>query len=118
VQRVSVGDRALFITDGTGGPTLPLQVAAIDRDASRVLVRPELAAHLGGHILTRDKNGQLVPERAIYRVTLALASALPADSPLQAQSWRGSVTVHVGWEAPGWRYVRQAAAVLVREIGF
>ncbi len=118
VQRVSVGDRALFITDGTGGPTLPLQVAAIDRDASRVLVRPELAAHLGGHILTRDKNGQLVPERAIYRVTLALASALPADSPLQAQSWRGSVTVHVGWEAPGWRYVRQAAAVLVREVGF
>lgn len=118
VQRVSVGDRALFITDGTGGPTLQLQVAAIDRDASRVLARPELAAHLGGHILTREKNGQLVPERAIYRVTLALASPLPADSPLQGQSWRGSVTVHVGWGAPGWRYARQALAVLVREIGF
>jgi hypothetical protein len=28
---------------------------------------------LGGHVLTREKAGQLVPERAVYRVLLDIA---------------------------------------------
>lgn len=116
VQRVVAGDTALFITDGASGPALRLHVAVVDRDASRLLPRPELAAQTGGHILTREKGGQLVPERAIYRVTLELEDHdLPA---LAGQSWRGHLTIHASWEAPAWRYLRQAAAVLVREAGF
>ena len=119
VRRVAAGDRAAFVTDGASGPVLGLTVQAIDRDASRTLPLAELSAAAGGHVLTRDQNGQPVPERAIYRVRLALdtpGGQVPAA--LAQQSWRGSVTVHARAEAPAWRYLRQAAAVLVRELGF
>lgn len=118
VQRVAAGDAALFITDGAQGSALRLRVLAVDRDAARVLPRPELAAQLGGHILAREKAGQLVPERAIYHVTLALQSPTPLPAALRQQSWRGTLTVHARWESPAWPYVRQALAVLVREAGF
>ena len=83
-----------------------------------MLARPELAAHLGGHILTREKGGQLVPERAIYHVTLALDPSTQTLADRANQSWRGKITLHVRWEAPAWPYVRHALAVLVREVGF
>ncbi|MEI8168092.1 MAG: HlyD family efflux transporter periplasmic adaptor subunit [Rhodoferax sp.] len=118
VQRVAPGDSALFITDGAQSSALRLQVLAVDRDAARVLPRAELAAHLGGHILTREKAGQLVPERAIYHVTLALEPASQSMAELLNQSWRGKLTIHARWEAPAWPYLRQAVAVLVREFGF
>ena len=80
-------------------------------------IQPELATAAGGHVMARDKQGQLVPEHAVYRVTLALAEgATPAV--LAGQSWRGTVTTHTRAEAPGLRYARQAGAVLVRELGF
>jgi putative peptide zinc metalloprotease protein len=118
IQRVFPGDAALFITDGVQNPALRLRVVAVDSDASRVLPRAELAAHLGGHILTREKGGQLIPERAIYHVTLAFESPTPAMKELAGHSWRGKLTIHAKWEAPGWHYLRQAFAVLVREVGF
>jgi putative peptide zinc metalloprotease protein len=118
VQRVAVGSRALFLCDSGACPALTLQVLAIDRDATRVLPRPELAAHLGGHILTREKAGQLVPERAIYHVSLGLAPSTALPPELATHSWRGKVTLHAQWEAPAWPYLRQALAVLVREAGF
>jgi putative peptide zinc metalloprotease protein len=117
VQRIAPGDRALFVTDGVSAPPLALTVLEVDRDATRVLPRPELATAAGGHVMARDKQGQLVPEHAVYRVTLALAEgATPAV--LAGQSWRGTVTIHARAEAPGLRYARQAGAVLVRELGF
>ena len=95
---------------------LRLRVVAVDEDASRVLPRPELAAHLGGHVLTREKAGQLVPERAIYRVTLEPQGPLPPE--WHPMSWRGHVTIHADWSAPASRYLKQGLAVLVREMGF
>jgi len=118
VQRVAAGDSAQFITDGLHGAMLQLTVRLVDRDASRFLPRSELAAHLGGHILTREKNGQMVPERAIYHVVLAVD---PSEETLKAfvqQSWRGKLTIHARWEAPAWPYLRQAMGVLIREAGF
>lgn len=116
VQRISVGDSALFVADGPGHHTLRLKVAAIDRDASRVLPRPELAAQLGGHVLTREKAGQLIPERSVYRVALEVPPGALDD--WGRLSWRGHLSIHARWEAPAWRYVRQATAVLIRELGF
>jgi putative peptide zinc metalloprotease protein len=118
VQRISPGDAALFITDGAQGPVLKLKVLSVDRDASRVLLRPELAAHLGGHVLTREKASQLIPERAIYRVMLEMDPASGVPEALTDQSWRGKLTIHGSWEAPAQRYFRQALAVLLREFGF
>ena len=118
VQRVAAGDAALFISEGGQNSVLHLRVVAVDRDSARVLPRAELAAQLGGHILTREKGGQLVPERAIYHVTLALDPSTQALAELAHQSWRGKLTLHARWEAPAWPYLRQALAVLVREVGF
>ena len=115
VRRIRHGDSALFITDAASGSVLHLQVTSIDQDASRQLPRAELAATMGGHVLTREKQGQQYPERAIYRVTLA--TTIPPDS-LRQQSWRGKLTIHGTWEPPLWRYLRQALAVLIRESGF
>ena len=117
MPRVKPGDQAVFITDGAATAALTLTVAEVDRDAARVLPRGELAAQAGGHILTREKSGQLLPERAIYRVTLSV-DAGQAPAALAQQSWRGTVTIHASSQAPGLRVMRQAAAVLVRELGF
>lgn len=118
VQRVQPGNFALFVTDAAQGTALHMCVVAVDKDASRVLPRAELAAHLGGHILTREKGGQLVPERAIYHVTLAIAPETQPLGDFAGHSWRGKLTIHAQWQAPAWPYLRQALAVLVREVGF
>ena len=58
----------------------------------------------------------LYPERPVYRVMLDVESA---DPPAQARqhSWRGRVSIHGDWEAPGAR-LRTAASVFWREAGF
>jgi putative peptide zinc metalloprotease protein len=119
VARVQTGDGALFLNDAATGPALRLRVQSVDRDATRVLPRSELAAHLGGHVLVRQQDQSLVPERAVYRVQLAVD---PEDhaalARLQQHSWRGHLSIHGQWKAPAGDYLRQAAAVLVREAGF
>lgn len=114
VRRIARGDRALFLPDGLAGPALRLTVASIDRDASRTLNEPELAALFGGDVLVREKNGVLYPEQAVYRVLLDADAELPATSP----AWRGRVAIAGEWEAPAWRFLRAAAGVARREAGF
>lgn len=115
VQRVQVGQKAFFTADSGTGERLQLTVSAIDRDAARILPRHELAGVFGGHLMTREKNGQLVPERAVYRVVLEVHD-LPTS--LRNHTWRGQLTVHAQWSSPIARYTKQALSVLVREFGF
>jgi putative peptide zinc metalloprotease protein len=115
VRRVRVGDAARFFPDGLEGGPVTLRVSAIEQDASHVLLRGELASQNGGSVLTRDKRGQLVPEQAVYRVTLDV------DGPAQrlaGHSWRGRVVIHGRWEAPVLVYLRAAMALVWRELGF
>ena len=118
VHRIRPGDEARFYPDGMGGRALDVTVKAIDPDASRVLTRPELSAQAGGHILTREKNGQLVPETAIYKVSLVLTDGAGSLGDLNRSSWRGQVTFSARSEAPALRYLKQIGAVLRREMGF
>ena len=118
VHRVRVGDTALFFTEGPDTQRIELTVNSIDQDGARTLPRAELSAQRGGHVLAREKAGQLVPEHAIYHVSLGLANSEKLPTELTAHSWRGKVTIHAQWEAPAWPYLRQALAVLVREAGF
>jgi putative peptide zinc metalloprotease protein len=115
VRRIQVGDQARFFVDGLEGPVLELAVNAIDQDASRVLFNGQLAAQVGGSIMTREKRGQLVPERSVYRVTLSVESEPGA---LAQQSWRGHVVIHGRWEAPGVTFLRSAMVLIWREMGF
>jgi putative peptide zinc metalloprotease protein len=114
VRRIARGDRALFIADGLGAPSLHLTVASIDRDASRTLGEPELASLSGGDVLVREKNGVLYPEHAVYRVVLDADDALPATNP----SWRGHVAIAGQWEVPAMQFLRNAISVGWREAGF
>ena len=115
VARLEVGQSAVFWPDSAPSQMLKLRVADIDRDAARQLPRRELASVLGGHVVTREKSGQLVPERAVYRVALEVADMPPA---MQELSWRGHLTIHAEWSSPAARYARQVLSVLVRETGF
>lgn len=114
VRRLHPGDRAVFIPDGLGGSALAARIAGIDRDASRTLSEPELAAPAGGHVLVREKGGVLYPEHAMYRVVLSVDTDLAPNSPL----WRGRVAIAGDWEAPVVNFLRAATTVAWRELGF
>lgn len=115
VRRIAVGDSARFFTDGLEGPVLALSVSAIDQDATRILLNGQLATQFGGSIMTRERLGQLVPERAVYRVTLNSSDDIGI---LARQSWRGQVVIHGQWEAPGVIFLRSALVLVWRELGF
>ena len=74
-----------------------------------------LAVQHGGSVLTRDQDGQLVPERAVYRVVL---QAPGEPGALAGHAWRGQVVIQGRWEAPAAQYLRSALALLWREAGF
>lgn len=116
IQHIHPGDAASFSADGSGIGALNMTVSSIDKDASHTLPRPELATVAGGHIPVREKAGQLNPERAIFRVVLAPVEEIPESASLMSR--RGEISIRGSWQVPAWRYVRQAAAVLVREVGF
>lgn len=115
VNRIEVGQQARFFADGLEGPVLSLTVRAIDQDAAHVLPNGQLAAQVGGSIMTREKHGQLVPERAVYRVSLSVENEVGS---LAQQSWRGHVVIHGRWEAPGLIFLRSAMVLIWRELGF
>jgi putative peptide zinc metalloprotease protein len=119
VARIEPQHRARFVAATGSGPSLGLTVTAIDRDATRALPRPELAAPHGGHVMVREQDGQLRPEQAVYRVQLAIdpADARQLATPGQ-HAWRGHLGIDAHHESPATRYLRQALAVLVRETGF
>lgn len=115
VRRIRLGDTGRFFADGMEGGALNLRISAIEQDASRVLSHGELAAQFGGSVMTREKHGQLVPDQAVYRVTLDVEGD---PERLKGHSWRGHIVIHGRWEAPGLVYLRAAMALLWRELGF
>jgi putative peptide zinc metalloprotease protein len=115
VARLEIGQSATFHSDSATSGMLRLSLAAIDKDASRLLPRKELSSALGGHILTREKNGQLTPERSVYRVIFNVEQ-MPEE--MMFQSWRGQVVINANWQIPIQKYIRHAASVFFREAGF
>lgn len=115
VTRIKPGDQGIFMLDSAVGPVLKLRVLSVEADATRVLPSGMLATQSGGHVLSREKGGQFFPERSVYRVALAVES--PLDE-LADRSWRGTVSIRGSWEVPAWRYLRNGAAVLLREASF
>jgi putative peptide zinc metalloprotease protein len=115
VRQIRPGQRGVFLTQGREGPVIEVEVVAIDADATRMLPDGRLAATTGGHILARERQQQVVPEFAVYRVVLAVKSPW---QELQAHIWRGDVTIRTDATSRLTRYVRHAVMVLLRETGF
>lgn len=117
IQRISIGDSAIFIADAGVGPVLDLTVRSVDQDASRTLSEAALSAAAGGMIQVRSMQGTLYPERPVYRVVLDVVTPLETDAVLQHR-WRGKVSIRGQWEAAAAQFVKTATSVFWREAGF
>jgi putative peptide zinc metalloprotease protein len=115
LARVREGAPARFYPEGPLAPAIAATVTTVETVNAAALDLPYLASVYDGPVAVReDAHGRLVPERAVYRVTLAPAGAVPAPERVR----RG--TVHVEGEARSLldRAWRAVAAVLIRESGF
>lgn len=115
VERVAVGDSGRFLPETPGLPARALKVARIDRDATRALPDAMLAVGHGGEVLVRERNGQLIPERAVYRVVLTVDTA---DGPAPTRVLRGAVVIYGKPKSLAGDFLRSGAALLVRESGW
>lgn len=113
IERISVGASGRFFPETAGQPVRALHVLRIDSDATRILPEPILAASYGGEILTRERNGQLFPDRALYRVVLTVD-----DGTSLTQAERGHVVINAEPRTLFTEFVENAAGVLIRESGF
>lgn len=115
LARVKPGNTARFRSETPDVASLDLTVTHIDRDATHILPSGILASTHGGALAVREKTRQIIPEQALYRVTLAPAQPY---APSQGQTLRGDVIID--GEAKPWaeNVLRSAAAFVVRESGF
>jgi putative peptide zinc metalloprotease protein len=115
IERIRLGDPARFFPEASGRGVVPVRVAGIDRDATRTLPEPQLALGHGGEIAVREKRGQLVPEQAVYRVTLK--ADVPADAR-RLPHLRGHAVIDAEARSLLGGVLRSAAAVVMREAGW
>jgi putative peptide zinc metalloprotease protein len=113
--RLSAGDRARFYPEAAGVAAVELTVTEVNRDASRQLSELLLASTHGGQIPVHTANNVMIPDRAIYGVTLA--ATRPADAAM-IQQLRGRVIVYGKAQTLFGEYFKTAAAVLIRESGW
>ncbi|MBT0963450.1 HlyD family efflux transporter periplasmic adaptor subunit [Denitromonas iodatirespirans] len=113
IERIATGAGGRFFPETPGKPVRALRVLRIDRDATRVLPEPMLAAPHGGEILTRERNGQLFPDRALYRVTLTVD-----DGEGLTHAERGHAVINAAPRTLFGEFLKNAAGVLIRESGF
>jgi putative peptide zinc metalloprotease protein len=119
LDRIAVGDTATFIAEADTRIEFPLRLTEIARASTRVLGEPALASTLGGPIAVRpqkqaEKQTDLVPDRTIYRLRLAVADGHPVPV---TRVLRGEVILRgeaISLVRRAWRY---ALAVVIRESG-
>ncbi|MGE5468494.1 MAG: HlyD family efflux transporter periplasmic adaptor subunit [Ignavibacteria bacterium] len=114
VERVSVGDGATFLPEAAGRGALSLRVEQVDHDATRALPEGLLASPHGGAIPARQSGNQVIPDRAVYRVSLRVLEPVPAETPFL----RGQVVIRGAPATLLGGYLRAAAGLLIKESGF
>jgi putative peptide zinc metalloprotease protein len=112
---VSTGMQANLYLEGLTGRSARLRVLGVEADATRSLTRPMLTSPFGGPVQARVVDGDLIPERAVFRVTFEAADLAPMAN---AQVRRGRVLVQAGAESLAGRWSRNALSVMWRELGF
>jgi putative peptide zinc metalloprotease protein len=114
VHRIAVGNTATFYPDGGFLSSLEARVTAIDRANTRLLPDAYLASRFGGAIPVHETpQGELVPERAVYRIVLAPEQGAAAP----ARVLRGRLVIKGSAESLAARTYRSVLAVLMRESG-
>jgi putative peptide zinc metalloprotease protein len=114
LDRIAVGDAATFRADADNRIAVALRVVEIARASTRTLAEPYLASTYGGPITVRmPRQNELVPDRTIYRVTLAPVG----DAPLPTRVLRGHVVLRGEAISIAQRTWRSIYAVVIRESG-
>jgi putative peptide zinc metalloprotease protein len=114
LDRIAVGDPASFFAEADSRIEFPLRLTEIARASTRLLADPALASTLGGPIAVRaQKQNELVPDRTIYRVTLAVADG---SAPV-GRMLRGEVILRGEAVSLARRIWRACLAVAIRESG-
>lgn len=108
ISRISVGSVASFFSHRVGEPVVA-KVAKIESDAANEIRVPAITAPFGGTILVREHNGKLVPEQALYKVTVRAKGRFPEGVHY------GTVSISGEPGSLGGRYLRSAVATIVRE---
>lgn len=116
IARIAPGDRGRFFPETLGEPVLDVVVESVDRDASRSLQEPMLAAPHGGRLLVRQQNQQLIPEQPVYKIRLKVATEVNARH-LQGER-RGTVVVHGRPESLLGPFLRNLISLTIREVSF
>jgi len=119
LDRITVGDAASFVAEADTRIAFPLRLTEIARASTTVLPDPALASTMGGPIAVRpqkqnEKQNELVPDRTLYRVRLALAEGHPAPV---TRILRGQVILRGEAVSLARRLWRFALAVVIRESG-
>lgn len=115
VHLVKPGFAARFYPEGRADDALPLTVVNVELDATRLLAHPMLSSVAGGDVQARPVENDLVPEKAVYRVTLRADSVAPLGD---IRIRRGRVVIHAESESIAARLGRNTLSVLWRELGF
>jgi putative peptide zinc metalloprotease protein len=113
LERVKAGDWGRFIAETPGGENVWLEVERVDRDVSRVLTESMLSSIHGGEILSREKNNALIPEQALYRVSLRVIGNFNS-----AQALRGKVVIFAAPKTLAGGFFHAATGLVIREAGF
>jgi len=115
LDRLSPGARGYFYPENTDLAPLKVRLVLIDRAGVATLDRPYLASTYGGPIPVReDASHKLVPEQALYR--LSLTPEQPGQMPERIE--RGTLRLEAAPRSPLSRLWETIAGVLIRESGF
>ena len=114
LDRIAVGDAAVFVPGDIGAPRVPARIAAIEETAIRTLADPELASLHGGAIATRAGPDQtIIPEVPVYRVKL-----VPATPVAPRRTVTGTVIIDGKSASIARRAWQRIVSVVIRESGF
>jgi putative peptide zinc metalloprotease protein len=114
LQRLAVGDKVRFHQRGHIAAPLAGEVVAVDSTRTQTLPHPMLSTEHGGRIaVLKPQNGVSPPRDALYRVHIKLVLSEPPQSMML-----GTAVIEARAHSLAIDWLRNAAAVLVRESGF
>jgi putative peptide zinc metalloprotease protein len=111
-KRLQIGDTATFYGAPLDRP-MRTQIVDIDADSTRQLPNGMLAAPFGGPLVVRQQQGNWLPERSIYRITLSIDQKTELPTELM---FRGRLSISAAWESVAAPYLKSAISILLREV--
>lgn len=111
LKQIEVGSQAKFFSQSHGA-VLRGRVTEIEEDATEALPFPAMASIFGGEILVRESNGELVPERAIYRVVVSPNKTGVGNSTILHY---GQLVLSTQPSSIGGQYLKNFLSILLKE---